>query len=85
MAATLRGADCLLPDPAPREVRCTVISVDDHLVESPDMFEGRLPKGLEDRAPRVVEDAKGRQLRELEGERYTQVGMNAVRRSLPAR
>ena len=38
--------DTLLPDPEPRPVRATVISVDDHLVEPPDMFEGRLPAPL---------------------------------------
>ena len=40
--------DTLLPDPAPRTVRYTVISVDDHLVEPPDMFEGRLPARFAD-------------------------------------
>jgi predicted TIM-barrel fold metal-dependent hydrolase len=70
--------DTLLPDPAPRAVRYTVISVDDHLVEPPDMFEGRLPARLADRAPRVVETDQGHQVWEFDGERYTQVGMNAV-------
>ena len=42
-----------LRDPEPREVHYTVISVDDHLIEPPDMFEGRLPKRFADRAPRV--------------------------------
>ncbi|HEX2485970.1 MAG TPA: amidohydrolase, partial [Myxococcota bacterium] len=45
----------LLPDPEPRPVRFTVISVDDHLMEPPETFEGRLPRKLQDRAPRVVE------------------------------
>jgi predicted TIM-barrel fold metal-dependent hydrolase len=70
--------DTLLPDPEPRPVRYTVISVDDHLVEPPDMFDGRLPSHLADRAPRVVETSKGHQLWEFDGRRYTQVGMNAV-------
>jgi hypothetical protein len=70
--------DLFLPDPEPRPVRYTVISVDDHLVEPPGMFEGRLPRALQDRAPRVVENSKGHQLWEFEGERFTQVGMNAV-------
>jgi predicted TIM-barrel fold metal-dependent hydrolase len=70
--------DLFLPEPEPREVRYTVISVDDHLVEPPDMFEGRLPAALADRAPRVVEDERGTQAWEFEGERYTQVGMNAM-------
>ena len=71
------GAD-LLPDPEPRPVRYTVISVDDHLVEPPDMFEGRLPARLQPLAPRIVEDERGHQLWEFDGGRYTQVGMNAV-------
>jgi predicted TIM-barrel fold metal-dependent hydrolase len=70
--------DLFLPEPEPREVRYTVISVDDHLVEPPGMFEGRLPARLADRAPRVVESADGTQAWEFEGERFTQVGMNAM-------
>jgi len=70
--------DTLLPDPEPRPVRATVISVDDHLVEPPDMFEGRLEARFADLAPRVVEDRHGRQVWEYDGSRYSQVGMNAV-------
>jgi predicted TIM-barrel fold metal-dependent hydrolase len=70
--------DLFLPEPEPRDVRYTVISVDDHLVEPADMFEGRLPRGLQDRAPRIVETAKGHEVWEFDGDRYTQVGMNAV-------
>jgi predicted TIM-barrel fold metal-dependent hydrolase len=70
--------DLFLPDPEPREVLTTVISVDDHLVEPPGMFDGRLPKRLQDRAPRIVENEHGHQLWEFDGERHTQVGMNAV-------
>ncbi len=70
--------DTLLPDPEPRPVRYTVISVDDHLVEPPDMFEGRLPGRFVDRAPRIVENSRGHQLWEFDGKRYSQVGMNAV-------
>ncbi|GAC1314099.1 MAG: amidohydrolase family protein [Acidimicrobiales bacterium] len=70
--------DLFLPEPTPRPVRYTVISVDDHLVEPPGMFDGRLPAALQDRAPHVVENARGHQLWEFEGQRFTQVGMNAV-------
>jgi predicted TIM-barrel fold metal-dependent hydrolase len=70
--------DTLLPDPEPRPVRYTVISVDDHLVEPPDMFEGRLEARFADRAPRVIENARGHQLWEFDGNLYSQVGMNAV-------
>jgi len=68
----------LLPDPEPREVRFTVISVDDHLVEPPDMFEGRLPRRYQELAPRIVVNEKGREAWAFDGQLFTQVGMNAV-------
>ena len=67
----------LLPDPAPREVHVTVISVDDHVVEPPHMFEGRLPAALQQGAPRVIETESGRQVWQFDGQVFTQVGMNA--------
>jgi hypothetical protein len=67
-----------LPDPAPREVKYTVISVDDHVCEPPHTFEGRLPAALQDRAPRIVETDQGHQVWEFEGQRHFQVGMNAI-------
>ena len=70
--------DLFLPEPDAREVFCTIISVDDHVVEPAHTFEGRLPELLQDRAPRIVETPQGHQVWEFEGERYTQVGMNAV-------
>lgn len=68
----------LLPDPEPREAVYTVISVDDHIVEPPDMFQGRVPAKFADRAPRVVEEADGSQLWHFDGNVYPNVGMNAV-------
>jgi predicted TIM-barrel fold metal-dependent hydrolase len=68
----------LLPDPEPRPVRFTVISVDDHLMEPPETFEGRLPRKLQDRAPRVVETEEGHQVWSLEGRPYFQVGFMCV-------
>ena len=70
--------ELFLPEPERRDVRYTVISVDDHLVEPADMFEGRLPRGLQDRAPRIVETKQGHEVWEFDGDRYTQVGMNAI-------
>jgi hypothetical protein len=67
-----------LPEPEPATVRYTVISVDDHLVEPPDMFEGRLPAKLQDRAPRVVVNDQGHEVWEFEGNSHYQPGMNAV-------
>jgi predicted TIM-barrel fold metal-dependent hydrolase len=70
--------ELFLPEPEPRPVYYTIVSVDDHLVEPPHMFEGRLPARLQPAAPRIVEDEDGHQVWEFEGEVYTQVGMNAV-------
>src|SRR3954447_22921735 len=67
-----------LPEPQPLDVKYTVISVDDHLVEPRDMFEGRLPSKLQDRAPKIVVNQNGHEGWEFEGETHYQVGMNAV-------
>jgi predicted TIM-barrel fold metal-dependent hydrolase len=55
-----------------------LISVDDHLIEPPDLFEGRLPAALADRAPRVVTTDDGTEAWELEGRLHHQIGLNAV-------
>jgi len=68
----------LLPDPEPRPIRHTIISVDDHLVEPPTMFDGRLPRALADCAPRVVETVEGHEVWEFDGSIFFQVGLNAV-------
>jgi len=75
---TVADDPVLLPDPEPAVVRYTIISVDDHLVEPPDMFEGRLPSHLQDRAPKVITNDRGHEVWEFEGQTFTQVGMNAV-------
>ncbi|HMG42892.1 MAG TPA: amidohydrolase family protein [Acidimicrobiales bacterium] len=69
-----RGAVTLLPRPAARPVFCPVISVDDHLVEPPTLFEGRLPARLRDAAPRVVTDDDGLPRWLVDGERLP-IGM----------
>jgi predicted TIM-barrel fold metal-dependent hydrolase len=68
----------LLPDPEPRPAPYVVISVDDHLIEPPDLFEGRLPDGLAEGAPRIVEDDDGTQAWLFDGNRYPNIGLNAV-------
>jgi predicted TIM-barrel fold metal-dependent hydrolase len=70
--------ELFLPEPTPRDVQYTVISVDDHVVEPAHTFEGRLPAKLQSRAPKIVETRKGHEVWEFEAQRYTQVGMNAV-------
>ena len=73
----------LLPDPEPRPVKYTFISVDDHLMEPPHTFEGRLPSRLQDRAPRVIETEEGHEIWQFEDTPYFQVVH--VRGRAPAR
>jgi predicted TIM-barrel fold metal-dependent hydrolase len=68
----------LLPDPEPRPITHTLFSTDDHLVEPPDMFEGRLPRHLQDEAPKVVETEEGHEVWHFDGRVFFQVGLNAV-------
>ncbi len=67
-----------LPDPDRRPRRFTLISVDDHLVEPPHLFEGRLPAGLQDRAPKVELDDEGMEYWLYDDQRHYKVGLNAV-------
>lgn len=55
-----------------------IISVDDHVVEPPDMFDGRLPARYADRAPRVIENDAGREMWLFEGVEIPNFGLNAV-------
>ena len=68
----------LLPDPKARPRPFTVISVDDHLIEPADLFDGRMPAHLADRAPRVVELEGGNQAWAFEDNLYPNIGLNAV-------
>ncbi|HXY92736.1 MAG TPA: amidohydrolase, partial [Acidimicrobiia bacterium] len=73
-----RGVVTWLPEPERAERPYTVISVDDHLVEPPHTFEGRLPAALADRAPRVVVQRDGTETWVFEGQQLPNVGFNAV-------
>ena len=75
---TALDRDLFLPEPEPRDVYFTIISVDDHLVEPSHTFEDRMPSALAAQAPRIVETPEGHQVWEFEGDVYSQVGMNAV-------
>jgi predicted TIM-barrel fold metal-dependent hydrolase len=68
----------LLPEPQPRVRTYTIVSVDDHLIEPPDVFKGRMPAALADRAPTVVELDRGAQAWSFEGNLYPNIGLNAV-------
>jgi predicted TIM-barrel fold metal-dependent hydrolase len=55
-----------------------LISVDDHVVEPPDVFEGRLPAAYADQAPKVVTKPDGSDQWVFEGVDIPNVGLNAV-------
>ncbi|MCU1456205.1 MAG: putative TIM-barrel fold metal-dependent hydrolase [Actinomycetia bacterium] len=54
-----------------------IVSVDDHLIEPRDLFEGRMPAGLADAAPKIVTFG-AREVWEYEGGLYPNIGLNAV-------
>lgn len=55
-----------------------LVSVDDHLVEPPDLFEGRLPAKYVDSAPRVIRTETGDDVWTFNGSRIPNIGLNAV-------
>jgi predicted TIM-barrel fold metal-dependent hydrolase len=73
-----RKSVTFLPEPTRRERYFTVISVDDHLVEPPHTFEGRMPSKFKDRAPTVVDTEDGGQAWLYDGKLLPNVGLNAV-------
>ena len=77
-SSILLDPELFLPEPASAEVRYTVISVDDHVVEPPHLFETYLPTALRARGPQIVEAANGAQVWSFDGQIFSQVGMNAV-------
>lgn len=67
-----------LPEPAKADRRYVLISADDHIVEPPDTFEGRVPAKYADRAPKVVTTDDGGELWQYDGQQFPNVGFNAV-------
>jgi predicted TIM-barrel fold metal-dependent hydrolase len=55
-----------------------LISVDDHIVEPPDMWEGRVPAKYVDLAPKLVVQDDGTDAWEYQGRRSAYAGLNAV-------
>jgi hypothetical protein len=54
------------------------VSVDDHVVEPPEMFEGRLPAKYVEDAPRVVRNEAGDDVWVYQGDILPNIGLNAV-------
>jgi len=72
-----RNKVTFLPDPPRQERKYTFISVDDHIVEPPDAFEGRMPAKYAEQTPRVVE-RDGSHVWVYDGKEFPNVGFNAV-------
>ena len=66
-----------LPEPEPHERVYRVISVDDHVVEPPDVFTGRFPKRYADEEPRLVDRRRRRGL-DVAGQVLPNVGFNGM-------
>ena len=55
-----------------------LVSVDDHVIEPPTMFDAHIPEKYRDQAPKIMEDDNGSQYWLFEGERAQNMGLNAV-------
>jgi len=56
----------------------TLISIDDHVVEPLDMFEGHVPEKYKDEAPKVVKNELGNDVWMFQGASMGTMGLNAV-------
>jgi predicted TIM-barrel fold metal-dependent hydrolase len=55
-----------------------MVSVDDHLVEPPTMFDAHIPDKYRDRAPKVIRNDRGEDVWTFEGTVIPNIGLNAV-------
>ena len=55
-----------------------LVSVDDHLVEPPHLFDGRLSAKFADKAPRVISNDKDDDVWTFNGSIIPNIGLNAV-------
>ena len=55
-----------------------IISVDDHVIEHPHVWQDRLPDKHKQNGPRIIETPEGYQVWRYENEVYPQIGLNAV-------
>jgi hypothetical protein len=62
----------------PLQDHMKIISVDDHLIEHPRVWQDRLPASLRENGPRIVEDEQGHHVWHYDGGVYPQIGLNAV-------
>src|ERR1700730_2061884 len=55
-----------------------ILSVDDHLIEHPRVWQDRLPERFKENGPKSIEDARGHHVWLYEGRIYPNIGLNAV-------
>jgi predicted TIM-barrel fold metal-dependent hydrolase len=55
----IRRGTTFLPEPTPLPLWCPVLSVDDHVLEPPNIFVDRVPSALRDKVPHVTYDDEG--------------------------
>ncbi|MGE2714146.1 amidohydrolase family protein [Mycolicibacterium litorale] len=55
-----------------------IISVDDHVIEHPRVWQDRLADKHRDAGPQIIETAEGHHVWRYEGQLYPQIGLNAV-------
>ena len=75
-AGTLADAEAeVAHDPQPV---VPIVSVDDHVIEHPDVFVDRLPTALEERGPNIVHTPEGHDVWMIDGVPHPSIGLNAV-------
>jgi predicted TIM-barrel fold metal-dependent hydrolase len=62
----------------PLQDHMKIISVDDHLIEHPRVWQDRLPAKHREAGPKIVEDENGHHVWHYEGDVFPQIGLNAV-------
>jgi predicted TIM-barrel fold metal-dependent hydrolase len=55
-----------------------ILSIDDHLIEPPDMFDHHVPKKYADRAPKLIRTADGNEEWMFEGQTVGVMGLNST-------
>lgn len=78
MSRTAPGQVTFLPEPERQHRRFPIFSVDDHIIEPSDLFDGRLPAAWAGRAPRIITDERGAEAWLFEGELDHNIGLSAV-------
>ena len=74
----VRGEVTFLPEPVAAPVFCPMISVDDHVLEPPTLFNGRIQARFRDRVPFVWYDAEAVPYWVFDGKAHGIVSMNGA-------